>query len=620
MASQQPNGDSFTSMILDTPVNDIYSNIKIAFENTYPQIICPSGTLDITPSHLIYKVTYTNTILHTFIHRYLNKFNDNHEKDEICWLNINQSQFIIKYYTDMDQYYSLFELLNSPTQAEFTTTLNKLVANYYSREYCEYIWDPSIEDPPLVTYYKNYPDTFELIIYLLTNVIYAESLQAGRALKIYKPRPPYITHIDANLINHNTKISLICNNIITIYDKIRSCTDDTPSRISDIEYAIRPYDIESDIYTFCPLSYDMISCAIRNFNRFKLEHYMIPEIRNEESLKIFRVQYNDMNISSQFDKVKGNTLFHGSTALNWYSILFNGIYDGSDSGLLLNGAAHGKGVYLANAFATSYGYSTNKTHITGANSYFKYVYVGVFQLDGDLKTYDKGWCHVVPDSSKLCLRYLIRILNACATRYYSILDNYFTKGTKAAVRSVGEQQLKITKGIGRKQKEMEMIFKSMDDPTIGINYKFDFDEENINKWYIKLLKSNFYDGDKTPSNQCLLWRDMERLHVSDIDMEITLPEDYPISPPFIRIISPRFAFMTGHITSGGSICTELLTKQGWLPAVNILKVLIMIVHNMIEGGARLDPDKLRIPYTFEGAKEAYNRMLTSHGKDWGLKK
>ena len=34
----------------------------------------------------------------------------------------------------------------------------------------------------------------------------------------------------------------------------------------------------------------------------------------------------------------------------------------------------------------------------------------------------------------------------------------------------------------------------------------------------------------------------------------------------MRVIRPRFAFHTGHVTVGGSICIELLTSSGWCAA------------------------------------------------------
>ena len=40
--------------------------------------------------------------------------------------------------------------------------------------------------------------------------------------------------------------------------------------------------------------------------------------------------------------------------------------------------------------------------------------------------------------------------------------------------------------------------------------------------------------------------------------------------------------------------------------------------NMAAGGARLDPARHNVPYSMSEAKEAYNRMLRSHG--WDKKK
>jgi ubiquitin-conjugating enzyme E2 Q len=51
-------------------------------------------------------------------------------------------------------------------------------------------------------------------------------------------------------------------------------------------------------------------------------------------------------------------------------------------------------------------------------------------------------------------------------------------------------------------------------------------------------------------------------HVAEVPvlLEIRFPPDFPWQPPFIRVVAPRFAFHTGHVTVGGSICMELLTS------------------------------------------------------------
>lgn len=59
-------------------------------------------------------------------------------------------------------------------------------------------------------------------------------------------------------------------------------------------------------------------------------------------------------------------------------------------------------------------------------------------------------------------------------------------------------------------------------------------------------------------------------------LEIRFPPDFPWEPPFIRVVSPRFGFRTGHVTVGGSICMELLTASGWSPAYALESVLVQV--------------------------------------------
>ena len=54
-----------------------------------------------------------------------------------------------------------------------------------------------------------------------------------------------------------------------------------------------------------------------------------------------------------------------------------------------------------------------------------------------------------------------------------------------------------------------------------------------------------------------------------VHMEMKFPKDYPMNPPFVRVIRPRFKFLTGHVTIGGSVCMQLLTRSGWRPTTDI---------------------------------------------------
>lgn len=36
-----------------------------------------------------------------------------------------------------------------------------------------------------------------------------------------------------------------------------------------------------------------------------------------------------------------------------------------------------------------------------------------------------------------------------------------------------------------------------------------------------------------------------------IELEMLFPSEYPNDPPFIRVLQPRFALRSGHVTIGG---------------------------------------------------------------------
>jgi len=133
--------------------------------------------------------------------------------------------------------------------------------------------------------------------------------------------------------------------------------------------------------------------------------------------------------------------------------------------------------------------------------------------------------------------------------------------------------------------------------------------ENLYHWNVKLMGI-----DKNTD----LGRDMEKFRkVSGNDyilLEMRFSKDYPMVPPFVRIVKPRFAFRTGHVTIGGSICMELLTNSGWNSTNDIESILIQIRAEMLSGGARLDAGMNQsYEYTESEAWDAFNRAAVTHG-------
>ncbi|KAL8728665.1 MAG: hypothetical protein Q9166_005229 [cf. Caloplaca sp. 2 TL-2023] len=113
--------------------------------------------------------------------------------------------------------------------------------------------------------------------------------------------------------------------------------------------------------------------------------------------------------------------------------------------------------------------------------------------------------------------------------------------------------------------------------------------------------------------------DLKAKNLTSVVLEVRFGKDYPMSPPFVRIIRPRFlSFMAGgggHVTAGGALCMELLTNSGWSAVSNMESVLLQVRLAMSSTDpkpARLEPGKVR-DYDVGEAIEAYIRACHTHG-------
>ncbi|XP_048749146.1 ubiquitin-conjugating enzyme E2 Q1-like isoform X2 [Ostrea edulis] len=135
--------------------------------------------------------------------------------------------------------------------------------------------------------------------------------------------------------------------------------------------------------------------------------------------------------------------------------------------------------------------------------------------------------------------------------------------------------------------------------------------DNLFVWDIKLID--------IPASK--LAKDLDafaKKHNTDacINLEMMFPGDYPMSPPFVRVTTPRFKFLTGHVTIGGSICMEMLTKSGWTPTNDIENILVQIRCEILsDPNAQLDLNNANTAYTMSEAKAAFTRMVQRYGWD-----
>lgn len=168
-----------------------------------------------------------------------------------------------------------------------------------------------------------------------------------------------------------------------------------------------------------------------------------------------------------------------------------------------------------------------------------------------------------------------------------------------------------TKALNRNLKEVVELQKNSNLQELGWYIDPDL-ISNVYQWIVEL-----HSFDPTiPLSQ-----DMKAAGVTSVVLEIRFGKDYPHTPPFIRVIRPRFLPFTerggGHVTSGGAMCMELLTNSGWSAVSSIESVLLqvrMAMMNLEPRPARLrSKNSLQRDYGIGEAIDAYRRACHAHG-------
>lgn len=139
-------------------------------------------------------------------------------------------------------------------------------------------------------------------------------------------------------------------------------------------------------------------------------------------------------------------------------------------------------------------------------------------------------------------------------------------------------------------------------------YQFDLlDRDNLSKWSVKLRDLN-------PEGR--LAKDLARHDLEPcVDLELSLPDGFPLEPPFARVVYPQLA--GGYVFSRGGICFEPLTAKGWAPSMT-LSALAVAVKGILDYGevrvAGVGDRAARVVahYTEEGARKDHASIVAAH--------
>jgi hypothetical protein len=124
-----------------------------------------------------------------------------------------------------------------------------------------------------------------------------------------KPLPGFIDKIDGSMFTR------ICSGLELIRNLVSEGKTDT--------------DIECEMYKISWLAYEVIRCALMNFNVYSLESIDSKSVIGKSGVSIYKVNYNNPAVCEKFDTLMsrvGHMGYHGSSIMNWYSIVYNGLF------------------------------------------------------------------------------------------------------------------------------------------------------------------------------------------------------------------------------------------------------------------------------------------------------
>ena len=261
----------------------------------------------------------------------------------------------------------------------------------YKREEL-YLHDDYITDK-----YKNEPDVVDFLI--TTSLI---SAKCNRKDWIFEPFPTFLCNTKRNRSDFNDKNSKNLTKLGNLLNNI-----DQKTLINDIKKSINDdklYDKwESDLYSL--VKFILMS------NRTNMRRvYMFNRPELDENIK----QYEVKHLPDVESKHKGDSifLFHGSNTENWHSILRNGLKNCSGTGLQLNGAAYGKGVYLASDYNYSCRYSRGDM--------FVFAVCELYNLDCK-----KASCIYVCNEEDVLIRYILLISKSMINKYGTDINQLY---------------------------------------------------------------------------------------------------------------------------------------------------------------------------------------------------
>ncbi|GFT94469.1 ubiquitin-conjugating enzyme E2Q-like protein CG4502 [Nephila pilipes] len=166
--------------------------------------------------------------------------------------------------------------------------------------------------------------------------------------------------------------------------------------------------------------------------------------------------------------------------------------------------------------------------------------------------------------------------------------------------SLKHTQTVRTRRLMKEYQEITKYSRSMEKPPFVVELV----DDNLYEWNVKLYQidpeSDFY-------------HDMQEADIGHVLLNMVFPENFPFSPPFMRVISPYVE--KGFVMEGGAICMELLTPRGWASAYTIEAVVMQFAASLVKGQGRIARKcKNGKEFNRKSAEASFRSLVKTHDK------
>lgn len=160
----------------------------------------------------------------------------------------------------------------------------------------------------------------------------------------------------------------------------------------------------------------------------------------------------------------------------------------------------------------------------------------------------------------------------------------------------------------RLMKELRDVYRS--DSFKRGTYSVCLNNDNLYDWTIKIIR---VDPDSTLHKDLMQLRGQEG--TDHVLLNMTFTEKFPFDPPFVRVVYP--VLTAGYVLSGGALCMELLTPQGWSSAYTVEAVIMQIAATLVKGKARINFQDNKKPgvYSLVRAQQSFRSLVQIHEKN-----